>query len=203
MFIKKIELGYKFYKAISSMFEDIKGEIKQMYINMAKIHLTSAQQAIEASSTSRKPSIEIYSAINHLRDSYNIYMLLLNKTEITRFLFFETGWREYLKGKDREDVTELVLKIATMITMSYQNLKESENASHWREITLKIYDEIIAGKIRSESYEYVPVRSISGMKGSAFYSESTNYKISFSSVLEAKAKLKYENLRKELTKKLS
>jgi hypothetical protein len=135
--LSALRAGMAIYKIAEWFLEDVFNEIGRVYIDMAEAHMASAQQAFMAFRNSRDPESEIRSAMNHLRDSYNIYAKAVRRTVEERFMLF---WTFESKPDCRHKSCLLVVNIATVLSLLYRELGEVENAREWRRAALGSFD---------------------------------------------------------------
>lgn len=133
---KIVNIGKKMIDtyAIEDMIKKISEQINDIYFDIAKSHLKSAERSIIASRKSTEPRQEIFAAIHHLYDAFEILQPLLTKTKTYKELFFFTRTEDIIK--DKMKIYFPSFKISTLIFMLYHILQQNANANDWEE---KIY----------------------------------------------------------------
>lgn len=112
--------------------EQIRKDLVEIYFDMARIHLKSAEESlIAATRSSAHTTDEIMSAIHHFYDAYNtIKKLEGKKTTKTFLLIFKS---EELTVDSQLKIYEPCVKIGILIHSLYCLLGEKDNATDWRE----------------------------------------------------------------------
>lgn len=120
--------------ALEDMIRNLYEQINDVYFDIARSHLKSAERSIDASRKSTNPDQELFATIHHLYDSYEILQPLLTKTRTYKELFFFTKTEDVVK--DKMKIYNPCFKISALIYMLYHMLGQSRNANDWE---LKIY----------------------------------------------------------------
>ncbi len=123
---------------METLISRIRKELNQIYSDVATANFEAAQFAFKAAGNSRNAEQEVRSGIGHLRAAYFTYEKLLTKMRTTNFLFFKSE-KPVLDDSSKQQVMEKLAEIANMISLSYNELGERENANEWKQFASKYF----------------------------------------------------------------
>jgi hypothetical protein len=152
-----VEKGYSLYEAneleliINEIWENLKG----VYADVAGGHFAAAQSAFAAAEKSRAPEQEVRNGISQLMAAYHIYIPLLRKTRTVQFMVFFSEEVPVLEEEEKTQVRGCLFEIATLIALTYSDLKEPDNASQWKDKAMKYLDDYVDSKTAYLTGEYI------------------------------------------------
>ncbi|MEL6834947.1 MAG: hypothetical protein AAFP77_18265 [Bacteroidota bacterium] len=140
--------GVTLYKVLFTFTRNLKDEIEQVYYDIAKSHLKSAEQAFEAVLNSRSPNHELRSGLGHLRDAHNILLAYKEKKYVEGWLIFSDEKRV----KFSDSAWLKAIETSALIALIYYSFDETVNASRWKKKSLEEFEKYKNAYLSSLAY---------------------------------------------------
>ena len=124
---------------LDTTLQYIQYEMSGILKDVARIHLTSAEQAFIAATTSNNSEGECRVGIGHLRDSFNAFQIYLDRGDKWFGGLFYTKW-------ELEETTSIQLRmasIALVISLTYKRLGDESNYITWKSTGYKFATEYL------------------------------------------------------------
>lgn len=129
--------GQRIINILSGVVANFEKEIEQIYLDIAYSHLNSARQCFESVENSKNPEQEFRIGLNHLRDTYNIFISFKKKRVKKSILF----WTYYDRFKISDDLRLKIVEIAAAIALGYMHIDENKNAYTWKQRAIQEFEE--------------------------------------------------------------
>lgn len=113
---------------IDTSLRFVRTQLNGVLVDVAKIHLLSAEQAFISATQSNEPETEARVGIGHMCAAFNAYQLHLEKG--VKILWFKTDFSPEDKCRFQLKITS----IAIVISLIYKRLKDENNYISWKSI---------------------------------------------------------------------
>lgn len=134
LFLKIASTCHSLIKASTQtkIIDEIRSDLKNIYVDNAEAHTLAAKSNFEASETSKFPENEIRNGNSNLITAFHIYEALLNKTKTESSYIFFTRQIPFLKEDENINVRASLFQVSYWIAKNYSLLGESINKTLWK-----------------------------------------------------------------------
>lgn len=136
-------VGNSILDALSGTTKLIYDDIKRVYGQISHAHFQSAESALQSSINSSNYSLELLSAVGHLRDSYYVAKADTNKEKKSLIFFTTPMYKDY----EIFQIGRNLIRISTIIAQIYNILGEEKNALIWKDRSFEDYRLYISNPI--------------------------------------------------------